>query len=136
MDAARRDSLLHKRYVEPQLAAKHRSDQETWEAQQAAAASLHFGARDKSGASRILKRRIERVRKIGPDGKLHEVEVVVEEEDLSQRNYELVYAGISLNSLPPLPNSSPPSRLECSRSIQSLVLSVRFFPHRCDRLCF
>jgi hypothetical protein len=93
VDAARREGLLHKRYVEPQLAAKHRSDQETWEDQQASAASLHFGARDKSGGAGPIKRRVERVRKVGPDGRLHEVEVVVEEEDLSQRKYDLVYAG-------------------------------------------
>lgn len=93
VDAERRDSLLHKRYVEPHIAAKHKSDQEAWESQQAGAASLRFGAQDRSGAGPAIKRRVERVRKLGPDGRIHEVEVVVEEEDLSRRQYDLVFAG-------------------------------------------
>ena len=82
-------------YMPPlQIAAKHRSDQEAWESQQASAASLRFGARDRTGAGPAVKRRVERVRKLGPDGQSFvEVEVVVEEEDLSRKQYDLVFAG-------------------------------------------
>jgi len=93
VDAQRRESLLHKRYVEPAVAAKHRSDQEAWEAQQAGAASLRFGARDRTDARPAVTRRVERVRKLGADGRFEEVEVVVEEEDLSRKQYDLVFAG-------------------------------------------
>ena len=69
---------------------KPKSEQATWEERQLGAATLRFGARDRGGAP-VMRKRIERRKEKGPDGRWREVEVVVEEEELATKQYDFVF---------------------------------------------
>jgi pre-mRNA-splicing factor ATP-dependent RNA helicase DHX16 len=89
VDKARRDALLTARAgTGGGRGGEPASEQATWEASRLAAAGGRGGGAAAATSSRVVKRREK-----GRDGRWVEVDVVVEEENLAARKYDLVLEG-------------------------------------------